>query len=84
MAEIRWTFEAESWLRDIHDYIAANNPDAAIKVIEGIYNKAQTRAGNQQQGHKRTDIWQLPNSLPGGREADFYTYRSSWQADFAS
>ena len=42
MAEIRWTFEAETWLRDIHDYIAADNPDAAIKVIEGIYNKAQT------------------------------------------
>jgi plasmid stabilization system protein ParE len=42
MAEIRCTFEVETWLRDIHDYIAADNPDAATKVIEGIYNKAQT------------------------------------------
>ena len=41
MAEIRWTFEAETWLRDIHDYIATDNPEAAFKVIEGIYNKAQ-------------------------------------------
>ena len=42
MAEIRWTSEAETWLRDIYNYIAADNPDAAINVIEGIYNKAQT------------------------------------------
>jgi toxin ParE1/3/4 len=41
MAEIRWTSEAEIWLRDIHDYIAADNPKAAIKVVEGIYDKAQ-------------------------------------------
>jgi plasmid stabilization system protein ParE len=42
MAEIRWTSEAEIWLRDIHDYIAADNLNAAMKVVEGIYNKAQT------------------------------------------
>jgi len=41
VAEIRWTSEAETWLQDIHDYIAADNPNAAIRVIEGIYNKAQ-------------------------------------------
>ena len=41
MAEIRWTSEAETWLQDIHDYIATDNPNAAIRVAEGIYNKAQ-------------------------------------------
>lgn len=41
MAEIRWTSEAEHWLRDIHDYIAADNPNAAQKVVTGIYEKAQ-------------------------------------------
>ncbi len=41
MAEIRWTPEAEHWLRDIHDYIAADNPEAAQKVVLGIYEKAQ-------------------------------------------
>jgi plasmid stabilization system protein ParE len=41
MAEIRWTSEAETWLRDIYDYVAADNPEAAIRVIEGIYEKAQ-------------------------------------------
>ena len=41
MAEINWTVEAERWLRDIHDYIAATNPRAAARVVEGLYEKAQ-------------------------------------------
>lgn len=41
MAEIRWTEESHRWLRDIYDYIAADNPDAAQKVVSGIYEKAQ-------------------------------------------
>jgi len=42
MARIRWTAEAELWLKDIYDYIAADNPSAATRVINGIYEKAQT------------------------------------------
>ena len=41
MAEIRWTEEAYRWLRDIFDYIATDNPDAAQRVVAGIYEKAQ-------------------------------------------
>ena len=41
MAEIRWTIEAEIWLKDIYDYITQDNPGAAAKVVEGIYEKAQ-------------------------------------------
>ena len=41
MAEISWTHEAVHWLRDIHDYIAEDNPKAAERVVEGIYQKAQ-------------------------------------------
>jgi toxin ParE1/3/4 len=41
MAEINWTVEAERWLQDIHDYIAATNPRAAARVVEGIYEKVQ-------------------------------------------
>jgi len=36
MAEIRWTEEAHRWLRDIYDYIATDNPEAAQKVVSGI------------------------------------------------
>ena len=41
MAEIGWTQEAEKWLREIHDYIAEDNPAAAIRTVEGIYQKTQ-------------------------------------------
>ena len=41
MAEIRWTNEAETWLKDIYDYVAQENPSAAVRVGEGIYEKAQ-------------------------------------------
>ncbi|MBW2097117.1 MAG: type II toxin-antitoxin system RelE/ParE family toxin [Deltaproteobacteria bacterium] len=41
MARIRWTSEAEAWLKEIHDYIAEDNPSAAAKVVEEIHEKAQ-------------------------------------------
>ena len=41
MAAIRWTSEAEVWMKDIYDYIARDNPSAAARVVEGIYRKAQ-------------------------------------------
>jgi toxin ParE1/3/4 len=41
MAEIIWTEEAERWLKDIHDYIAQDNPAAAEEVLSGIYQRAQ-------------------------------------------
>lgn len=41
MAKIRWTLEAEKWLREIYEYIAKDNRDAAKKVVDGIFNKVQ-------------------------------------------
>ena len=41
MAEIRWTDEAVAWLSDIYEFISEDNPVAAQKVVEGIYEKAQ-------------------------------------------
>ena len=35
MAEINWTEEAEQWLKDIHDYIAQDKPEAAIREVWG-------------------------------------------------
>lgn len=52
MAEMRWTEEAHRWLRDIHDYIAADNPDAAQKVVAGIYEKSQLLRRFPEIGHK--------------------------------
>jgi plasmid stabilization system protein ParE len=42
VVEITWTTEAERSLRDIHAYIAADNPSAAPRVVESIYERVQT------------------------------------------
>jgi plasmid stabilization system protein ParE len=41
MAEIRWTEEAFRWLKEIFDHIAADDPDVAVRVVNGIYEKIQ-------------------------------------------
>lgn len=41
MAEIRWTNEAVIWLEDIYKFIAEDSPEAAGRVVEGIFRKVQ-------------------------------------------
>jgi len=41
MVNINWTNEAELWLKDIHDYIALDNPQTAKKVVTEIFTKIQ-------------------------------------------
>jgi len=41
MVELKWTNEAQTWLRDIFDYIAVDNPQAAARVVEAIYAQTQ-------------------------------------------
>ena len=41
MAKINWTEEAENWLKNIHDYIAQDNKDAAIRVVRSIYQRVE-------------------------------------------
>jgi len=52
MAEIRWTAEAEKWLKDIHDYIAKDSSNTANKVVLGIYQKAQILKNFPEIGYK--------------------------------
>lgn len=52
MAKIRWTTEADKWLRDIHDYIARDNENAAQRVITEIYKKAQILSDFPEIGYK--------------------------------
>lgn len=41
MARLNWTHEAEIWLKDIFDYVAQEDPRAATRVVERVYNRAQ-------------------------------------------
>ena len=52
MAQIDWTDEALRWLEDIFEYIAADNPDAASRTIDGIFERAQALAQYPELGHR--------------------------------
>ena len=52
MAQINWTVEAERWLRDINNYIAEDNPEAATRVIEGIFEEVQLLRQFPELGHR--------------------------------
>jgi plasmid stabilization system protein ParE len=52
MAEITWTAEAQRWMEDIFEYIAADNPDAAGRTVQGIYERAQVLATFPEIGHR--------------------------------
>lgn len=49
---VRWTAEAERWLREIHDYIARDNPAAALRTVRGIYERAETLAMLPDRGYQ--------------------------------
>lgn len=52
MAAIRWSHEAECWLKEIYEYIAQDNSTAADKVITGIYEKTQALSCSPRIGYK--------------------------------
>jgi len=52
MADIIWTEEAQRWLEDIFEYIAADNPSAAGRTVQGIYERTQDLASFPEIGHR--------------------------------
>lgn len=44
MVKIAWTQEAERWLEDIFEFIAADSPAAASRTVQGIYERSQVLA----------------------------------------
>lgn len=52
MATITWTLEAERWLQDINEYIAADNPLAAARTVQGIFDRAQLLRDFPEMGHR--------------------------------
>lgn len=52
MARLNWTSEAECWLLDIFHYIAGDDPAAARRVVQGIYDRASILAEFPQVGYR--------------------------------
>jgi plasmid stabilization system protein ParE len=52
MAEIVWTEEAVTWLEDIHNYVAQDNPAAAARILGAIYDKVQVLDRHPEIGYR--------------------------------
>lgn len=52
MAKITWTEEALHWLEDIFEYIAGDNPPAAGRTVQGIYDRVQDLAAFPEIGYR--------------------------------
>lgn len=52
MAKVVWTAEAERWLSNILEYIAADSPAAAESTVQGIYDRAQSLCQFPQLGYR--------------------------------
>ena len=52
MASLNWTTESQRWLKDIFEYIAEDNPQAAARVAAGIYERAQVLLEHPEIGHR--------------------------------
>jgi plasmid stabilization system protein ParE len=53
---VKWTFEALHWLKEIHDYIARDNPSAAQKTVQGIHRLASTLSAFPQRGYRFEEV----------------------------
>jgi toxin ParE1/3/4 len=74
VARLIWTLESRSWLRDIHDYIARDNVDAARKVVRGIFDKAHLLVEAPEIGY-RADV----RKYPGVRILLYGHYRIAYE-----
>ena len=54
MGTIIWTEEAQRWLQDIFDYIAADSPRVAAVTVQGIFERAQVLSEFPEIGHRYT------------------------------
>lgn len=52
MGKLNWTVESQQWLKDIYEYIEADNPSAAQSVVLGIYERAQVLLEHPEIGYR--------------------------------
>lgn len=52
MAKLNWTEESVNWLRDIFEFLESDNPVAARKVVDGIYDRTQILLDHPEIGYR--------------------------------
>lgn len=58
MAKVEWTAEAEERLRRIYDYVAQDKPEAALRLVEALYRRAEVLREFPESGHR---YWKRPH-----------------------
>ena len=56
MGRVRWTEEAATWLREIHDYIAEDSPETALRVVREIHARAETLSAFPERGYRYSGV----------------------------
>ena len=54
MAEIKWTEESLRWLEDIYEYVSIDDPSAASRILQGIYDRTQDVLAFPEIGYRYT------------------------------
>lgn len=74
MAGFRLTPQALADITDIWNYIAADNPAAAQRVVDKLQQRARRLAEHPLMGRRRIDLKPGLFSFPSGNYLIFYTY----------
>jgi toxin ParE1/3/4 len=73
MAQVRYTEIAREDLRAIHNYIAADNPAAARKMVASIRSLVRKLADYPNMGRRRDELVTGMRSFPRGNYIVFFT-----------
>ena len=85
MGQVRWTEESARWLREIHDYIAEDDPDSAQRVAREIYDRAESLSSFPKRGYRYLDLPEREiRILLWGHHRIAYLVRSSGDVDILS
>ena len=79
MVTIIWSDEAVSWLENIYEYIADENPTAAKKVVQQIYEKVQILKNFPQLGYRYDKVEEHVRILLYGHYRIAYQYQENEQ-----
>jgi toxin ParE1/3/4 len=72
MSHLDFAVQARKDLQEIYDYIAEEDPVAALRVIEGIESRAQGLADNPGTGSKRDELIAAMRSAAVGNYLIFF------------
>lgn len=82
MAALNWTAEAAAWLEQIHDYIAEDNPPAALRLVSSLYDRAQVLCDVPDLGHLyKTRAGRVVRILPYGHYRIAYLVKDGGDID---